>query len=143
MAFSVGNGASRLAMGGLSDLVGRTATLGAAFAAAGLAYLLLPQATGPGLTAALVATVGVAFGTLFAVSAPLAVECFGPAHFGAVFGLVFTAYGFVSGALGPWLSGYLLDASGGDLGVVCGYLGALCLVAAALVLGVRPPVRPG
>ncbi|MHB8763694.1 MAG: MFS transporter [Deferrisomatales bacterium] len=142
VAFSLGNGLSRLVMGTLSDRVGRTRTLSATFLAAGLAYLVLPHAAGAGPTAALAAAVGVAFGTLFAVSAPLAVECFGPAHFGAVFGLVFTAYGFVSGALGPWLSGYLLDATSGDLVLVCGYLGALCLLAGGLVLGVRPPVRP-
>jgi OFA family oxalate/formate antiporter-like MFS transporter len=35
-------------------------------------------------------------------------------HFGAIFGLVFTAYGFVSGIIGPWLCGHLLDITGGN-----------------------------
>jgi OFA family oxalate/formate antiporter-like MFS transporter len=30
-------------------------------------------------------------------------------HFGSIFGGIFTAFGFFSGALGPWLGGYLLD----------------------------------
>ncbi len=139
VAFGAANGLSRIAMGALSDAVGRTVTLCAAFAAAGAAYLALPFAGTPSTAAVLTALVGIAFGTLFAVSAPLILECFGPAHFGAVFGLVFTAYGFVAGILGPWLSGHLLDASDGNLFLVCVYLGSLCLVSSALVLGVRPP----
>ncbi len=139
VAFGAANGVSRIAMGALSDAVGRQVTLCAAFAAAGAAYLALPLAHTPATAAALTALVGVAFGTLFAVSAPLILECFGPAHFGAVFGLVFTAYGFVAGILGPWLSGHLLDVSDGNLALVCGYLGALCLASSGLVLGVRPP----
>ncbi len=47
------------------------------------------------------AVVGFAFGTLFAVSAPLTTDCFGITHFGAISGLVFTVYGFVAGPLGP------------------------------------------
>lgn len=142
-AFNGANGLGRLAMGLLSDRAGRRLTLCAAFAAAAGAYLALPGAAGAGSAAALAAVVGVAFDTLFAVSAPLAVECFGPAHFGAVFGLVFTAYGFLSGLLGPWLSGALLDRAGGDPAASCLYLGASCLAAAGLVLGVRPPPALG
>ena len=41
----------------------------------------------------LAAVIGFAFGTLFAVTAPLTGDCFGLANFGAIFGLIFTAYG--------------------------------------------------
>ncbi len=87
------------------------------------------------------ATIGFAFGTLFVMSAPLAVDCFGIRHFGAIFGLVFTAYAFVAGPLGPWLSGHLLDLTGGDFTVVFGYLGSCYFVAAVLIWFVRPPQR--
>jgi len=142
-AFNAANGASRLAAGLLSDRMGRRPALAAASVLAGAAYLALPAAQGTAATAALAVAIGTAFGTLFSVSAPLVVECFGPAHFGTVFGLVFTAYGFVSGALGPWLSGHLLDRSGGDPAAACAYLGGCCLLSGALVLGVRRPRTGG
>ena len=47
------------------------------FFAAGSAYLLLPRMTDLTAIMVLAAVIGFAFGTLFAVSAPLAVDCFG------------------------------------------------------------------
>ncbi|MHB8867683.1 MAG: MFS transporter [Thermoleophilia bacterium] len=140
-AFNVTNGLSRILAGYFSDRLHRARTMGATFLAAALAYFLLPHVTTLGTIAVLAAVVGFGFGTLFAVSAPLAADCFGMAHFGAVYGLIFTAYGFVSGALGPLLGGALADTSGGYQ-LVFGYLGALCLVSAVLIQFVRPPVRP-
>lgn len=139
--FNLANGWSRIAVGLLSDRFGRRPVLCAASLAAAGAYFALPEVESLRVAAGLAAVVGVAFGTLFTVSAPLAVECFGPAHFGAILGLVFTAYGFFSGILGPWLAGTLLDAAGGDPAAACRYLGALCAAAGLLVLGVRP-ARP-
>lgn len=138
-AFNLTNGLSRLASGWLSDLVGRNLTMAGAFAVAGAAYLILPQVQGLYTWAGLAAVVGFSFGTLFSVSAPLATDCFGLEHFGAIFGTVFTAYGFLAGALGPWLGGYLLDATGGDFSLVFGYLGVFLLASAGLILLVRPP----
>ncbi len=136
--FNVTNGASRLITGHLSDAIGRRLTMGLTFAAAGLGYVLLPQVTGLGSWMVAAAVVGFAFGTLFAVSAPLIVDCFGMARFGAVFGLVFTAYAFVAGPLEPWLSGYILDQTDGNFTLVFTYLGSLCLVSAFLIRYVRP-----
>jgi OFA family oxalate/formate antiporter-like MFS transporter len=137
-AFNITNGLSRLISGYLSDIFGRNVTMSLAFWAAGFAYLLLPYVHGVSLWAILAAFVGFAFGTLFAVSAPLASDCFGMAHFGAIFGLVFTAYGFIAGALGPWLSGYLLDKTEGDFRIVFGYLGVCCFVSAVLIKFATP-----
>ena len=125
-------------MGYLSDKIGRTAGMRLTFLAAGSAYLLLPHATGWGTAALLAAVIGFAFGTLFSVSAPLAVDCFGLKHFGAIFGLVFTAYGFVAGLIGPSLSGYLLDSTGGSFSMVFAYLGFFALTASFLIRRVRP-----
>jgi len=136
--FNLTNGLSRLLSGWLSDHLGRNLFMAAAFAVAGVAYFFLNQASGLWAWAGLAAVIGFAFGTLFSVSAPLAADCFGLEHFGAIFGLVFTAYGFVAGALGPWLAGHLLDLSGGDFSLVFTYLGGCMLVSAGLVLRVRP-----
>ena len=54
------------------------------------------------------------------------------------FGLIFTAYGFCSGILGPWLSGFLLDLTNGNFMLVFTYLGGLYIVAAILIWFVRP-----
>jgi OFA family oxalate/formate antiporter-like MFS transporter len=136
LAFNLGSGLSRLALGYLSDMVERTLVMALAFGGAGLAYLALPWVGGALWPAVLAAGVGVAFGTLFAVGAPLAAEVFGPRHFGEVFGLLFTSYGFISGALGPSLAGYVLDLTGGNFLAVFSYLGVCCLLAAWLVRGV-------
>ena len=59
---------------------------------------------------------------------------FGIEKFGSVFGMVFTAFGFVSGALGPWLSGFLLDITHENFTLVFFYLGVLLLSPALLDL---------
>jgi OFA family oxalate/formate antiporter-like MFS transporter len=138
-AFNLTNGASRLITGYLSDIIGRTPTMSFAFFAAGAAYLSLPFISGLTGLAILAAIIGFAFGALFAVSAPLAMDCFGVKHFGSIFGLVFTAYGFVAGFIGPSVSGYVLDATGGNFHAVFTYLGLFCLCSALLIRFVVPP----
>ncbi len=137
-AFNLTNGCGRLISGYFSDRIGRSRIMAMSFACAGFAYLIMPHLVGLWLWAALAAVIGFAFGTLFAVSGPLAGDCFGMAHFGAIFGLVFTAYGFVSGPLGPWLTGHILDVTGGNYTLVFSYLGLMYLGAAMLILLVRP-----
>lgn len=138
-AFNLTNGFGRFLGGVVSDLIGRNLTMSVTFFSAGLAYMVLPYSDWLVLSATLAAVIGLAFGTLFGVSAPLATDCFGITHFGAIFGLVFTAYGFVAGIIGPSLSGYLLDATRGNFAIVFSYLGAFCLVSSCLVQFVRPP----
>ena len=140
-AFNLANGLSRLASGYLSDIIGRNVTMSLAFLAGGCAYFLMPLVNGLAGWCISAAVVGYAFGTLFAVSAPLASDCFGLAHFGAVLGLVFTGYGFVAGPLGPWLSGLVLDATDGNFGWVFGYLGSFYVVSAIVIWFARPPGR--
>ena len=138
-AYNVTNGGSRIIMGFLSDMVGRNLAMSLTFLAAGGAYFLLPHANTLIILAFLAAVIGFSFGTLFAVSAPLATDCFGLKHFGAIFGLNFTAYGFVSGILGPSLSGYLLDITKGNFTVVFIYLGTFCILSGILIRWVTPP----
>ena len=137
-AFNLTNGLGRLVSGYISDLFSRNKTICLTFAAAGSAYLLFNSLQGLTAWATMAALVGFAFGTLFAVSAPLASDCFGMKHFAAIFGLIFTGYGFLAGALGPWLSGYLLDLYSDDFSLVFTYLGMLFLLSAVLILFVRP-----
>ncbi len=142
-AFNITSGLSRLLMGLISDMINRNLAMSVTFLAAGLAYFILPHTGGIVGPAALAAVIGVAFGTLFTVSAPLAVDCFGLLHFGSIYGIIFTAYGFVAGPLGPWLSGYVLDATNGNFTAVFSYLGAFCIIAGVLIHFVVPPRRLG
>jgi OFA family oxalate/formate antiporter-like MFS transporter len=140
-AFNLTNGFSRLITGYLSDIIGRNSTMSFTFFAAGAAYLCLPFMGGLTGLAILAAVIGFGFGALFAVSAPLAMDCFGAKHFGAIFGLVFTAYGFVAGFIGPSVSGYVLDATNGNFHAIFTYLGLFCLCSALFIRFVVPP-RP-
>jgi len=137
-AFNLTNGCGRLISGYFSDRIGRTRTMAISFGCAGMAYLIMPHLADLWLWTVLAAVIGFAFGTLFAVSGPLAGDCFGMAHFGAIFGLVFTAYGFVSGPVGPWLSGYILDVTRGNYTFVFSYLGMMYFGATGVILFVRP-----
>lgn len=139
--FNLMNGLRRILTGYLSDLVGRNLTMSLTFFAAGCAYLILPYLHSLTALAVLAGVIGLSFGTLFAVSAPLVSDCFGLKHFGAILGLIFTAYGFIAGILGPSLSGYLLDITAGNYFIVFTYLGIFCLLSGALIRGVVVPPK--
>ncbi len=141
MAFNITNGLSRLVSGYLSDMIGRKNIMGVSFFLAGGAYYLLPHVDGILFWSVLAAVIGFAFGTLFAVSAPLVGECFGMEKFGSIFGAVFTAFGFVSGAIGPWLGGYLLDLTQGNFTLVFAYLGSLMGLSSILIWITTPYVE--
>ncbi len=136
-SFNLTSGLIRILAGYFSDILGRRVLMSASFLAAGVAFFCLPHVTTLSAICGLAMIIGLAFGTLFAVSAPLAVDCFGLKHFGAIFGLVFTAYGFVASVLGPALSGYLLDGKTTFVGVF-GYLGVLAAASAVLIAFVVP-----
>ncbi len=137
-AFNLTNGTVRLVSGFLSDIIGRNRIMSLAFLAAGIAYFILPWASSLAECAFLAAVVGLAFGTLFAVSAPLVADCFGLKHFGAIFGLAFAAYGLVAGPLGPSLSGYVLDMTGDNFSPVFLYLGVFYVLSAFCIRFVVP-----
>ena len=136
-AFNLTNGLSRLISGVVSDVIGRKLTLVLSFVAAGVAYLLLAQSHSLGLILVLAAIIGFGYGTLFACSAPLVAELFGLKHFGVIFGLVFTSFGFVSGLLGPVATGLILQSTENSYAAAFIFLGLLCFVSAVLMLFVR------
>jgi OFA family oxalate/formate antiporter-like MFS transporter len=140
-AFNLTNGTGRLISGVLSDKFGRTQIMSVAFLVAGLAYFVLPQVESLKACGFLAAVVGLAFGTLFSVSAPLVADCFGLQHFGAIFGLTFAAYGFIAGPLGPTLSGYLLDVTDNNFSIVFFYLGIFFMLSGLCIRLVVPPKR--
>jgi len=137
-AYNMANGIGRLVSGYISDLFNRNKTICLTFVVSGSAYLLFNNLHSLTTWAIMASLIGFSFGTLFAVSAPLASDCFGMKHFAAIYGLMFTSYGFLAGALGPWLSGYLLDRYPGNFSPIFTYLGMCFFLSAALILFVRP-----
>jgi OFA family oxalate/formate antiporter-like MFS transporter len=137
-AFNLTNGIGRLVSGHLSDRMGRKQIMAVSFALAAAAYFVFPYLDGLPLWCLLAMLVGFSFGTLHSVSAPLVSDCFGLENFGSIFGMVFTAFGFFAGALGPWLSGFILDVTGGNFTPVFFYLGTLLAASAALIWFISP-----
>ena len=137
-AFNITNGLSRLVSGFVSDLVGRKQVMCFSFLFAGIVYILFPFLDSIFIWCVFAAVIGFAFGTLNAVSAPLVSDCFGMDHFASIFGMVFTAFGFVSGILGPWLGGFLLDLTQGNFTPVFAYMAALMLISALMMWIVSP-----
>lgn len=135
--FNITNGVGRFLGGYVSDIVGRKPTLFITFLLAGLSYFGLPYMDGLWLWATATTLIGLSFGTLFGVIAALVSDCFGLRYFGAIFGLIYTAYGFFAGAIGPWLSGYILDVTAGHFTYVFFYLGSLLIVSALLIPAIR------
>jgi OFA family oxalate/formate antiporter-like MFS transporter len=136
-AFNLTNGIGRIVAGALSDFIGRNATGCVAFLMGAVGYVLLCFCRNPVLVAILAAFVGFAFGTLFAISAPLVSDLFGLKHYSTIFSLVFVAYGFISGIVGPALAGQLLKATGENYTVVFLLLAAFCVVGAVCILQAR------
>ncbi|MDD3894828.1 MAG: MFS transporter [Syntrophomonadaceae bacterium] len=141
VAFNLLSGLCRIFIGHISDVAGRNVTMSVTFFAAGVAYFLLTGAQNLIVIAVLVAVIGLSFGTLFAVSPPVVTDCFGIKHFGAIYGLVFTGYGFISGILGASLSGYLIDMNKGNFTPIFIYLGVFCILAGVLIRFAVPPVQ--
>jgi OFA family oxalate/formate antiporter-like MFS transporter len=137
MAFNFASGVMRLLSGVVSDHLGRNVTMSICFLMSSLAYVGLAHSDSLLWMSVCAAFIGFAFGTLFTVSAPLVTDCFGIQNFGSVFGIVFTAYGFFSGPLGPALSGFVLDMTQ-DYRLVFYYLSLFSFVASLLILFVKP-----
>ena len=126
-----------LGCGRLSDHYSKQNILMTIFLMASVAYFLMPWFTHLYIISFFACFIGLAFGGLFTVSAPLVTEVFGFENFGIVFGMVFTAYGFFAGFLGPWLSGMILDISGSNFTMVFSLFAVFYLISALLILKVK------
>ena len=136
-AFNLTNGIGRIVAGSLSDFIGRNATGCVAFILGAIGYSAIPFCRNPVLVAVLAAFVGFAFGTLFAISAPLVSDLFGLKHYSTIFSLVFVAYGFISAIVGPALVGMLLKLTGEKYTVVFPLLAVFCLAGALCIMLAR------
>lgn len=133
-AFNLTNGIGRIIAGTLSDYIGRNATGFVAFALGCLGYILLPYCRSLVIVAVLAAFVGYAFGTLFAISAPLISDLFGLKYYSSIFSFIFVAYGLVSGVFGPALVGQILKMTGENYSIVFRMLAVFCAIGAVCIV---------
>ncbi len=136
--FNITNGISRIIAGFLSDIIGSQKTGCFAFIIAAVGYFVMPHVSDLAGIAIFAALIGYGFGTLFAITPPLASGIFGLKYFGMIFGLIFTAYGFIAGIVGPALAGYVLQLTENNYTVVFTYLAIFSLLGAFLIMLAKP-----
>jgi MFS transporter, OFA family, oxalate/formate antiporter len=146
ISFALANGIGRIAWGAMSDFLGWKRSVVLMTASQGVLIIAF-YFFGGNLVMLYVflALTGFNFGGNFALFPMATAGTFGAKNVGQNYGWMFTAYG-VGGIVGPIMAGMFKDAGKGK-GVQAWMLafiisGALCLLAAALTLFVKPVCRP-
>ena len=157
MVVAILNAAGRIVWGKISDSLGRKTTLLIMFIFSGIIMLVLNVLSSFPLFIFGVCCIGFCFGGFLALYPAVTADYFGTKNVGVNYGCMFMAYG-IGGLFGPWLAPKLMNivqkipfevlekgnvvAKSFDAG---SYLtsfvisGIMCLVAAALILMVKPP----
>jgi OFA family oxalate/formate antiporter-like MFS transporter len=133
-AFNLANGFGRIVAAILSEIIGGERTGALIFGLSALGYAVLPHTNSEAVIMIMATFIGMSFGTLFTVTSPLASGIFGLKNFGMIYGLIFTAYGFIGGVLGPTVGGMVLDKTDGNYMIVFTYLAAFSLIGAVLMI---------
>ena len=137
LAFTLTSILGRLGLGFLADRYPKRAVASAAAVLVAVGLLVL--ATASTFTIAIIGVMIVApgYGAMMPVRPALFADYFGTRHFGAINGTA-TLIAHTGGALGPWVVGLVVDASGGY--AAGWYLSAaVALIAVPLFLNARPP----
>ena len=139
-AIGIGGVLGRPLVGAISDRVGRPPALAVVLGTQSIVFALLP-ASDTWLALFLeAAAFGFAYGGATTLFAALVGDYYGPAAVGAIVGFIFALAGSAA-AFGPWLAGYVVDATGSyDLSF---WLGAVSnALACLLVFFLRSPKPP-
>lgn len=131
--------AGRIAMGWVSDRIGRRPVLAVGLALQSVSFVGLAQATGlPALYAAAL-TFGFSYGTISTIFPAMVADFFGRANAGSLVGLLF-GIAAPSAAVGPVAAGWIYDRHGGY--ELAWWLSAgINLAALALLAFAHPPGR--
>jgi MFS transporter, OFA family, oxalate/formate antiporter len=141
-ALGAGSLAGRLAMGAISDAIGRRPALIISLGLQMLSFAGLAGASGAATLSGAAAAFGFAYGAVSALMPAVVTDFYGPAHAGSLVGLIFGLAG-PAGGLGPVLAGWLFDTTGSYVAAF-GLGAGLNLAALVLAVLARPPEsRPG
>jgi len=135
--FNLANGLIRIFVGWLTDKIGPRITGAIAFLVTTISYFIMPHSSNVLLVSLCAAGVGIGFGTLFTISGPLAADIFGLTNFGTIYGIIFTAYGLISGIVGPAISGMILEKTNNNYFIVFTYLGIMAFFGTILIYCIK------
>lgn len=127
--FAFFNACGRIAIGFLSDRVGRDKAMTLVFTAMALIVGGLLLVESPLMLAISVSLLGLFYGGLFSLFPATTASFFGEENFGLFYGLIFTA--LAAGGLFPLLAGYLFELQG-DFSQAFKFLVVACLTAVLL-----------
>ncbi len=137
---AVMNAASRVLIGQVADKIGTRISFIIVFALQAVAMLLLFPSGGMYWALwAVAALIGWNYGSMFTLFPATCLQYFGPTAQGSNYGLLFTAWGF-AGFAGPWVGGWLKDASGTYLAPFA-IAGGMVAMAVVILTLMRPPER--
>jgi MFS family permease len=109
-AIGLGGITGRLGTGPVSDRFGRRPTLAAMVTLQVVSFILFATAATPGWLYPPALVFGFSYGGAVTCFPALVGDVFGRAHAGTIVGTLFAASGSL-GAVGPWLAGWLFDAT--------------------------------
>jgi OFA family oxalate/formate antiporter-like MFS transporter len=138
---SIANGAGRFVWAWLSDVIGRRSVFLTMFVLQAGIFLLLPRVHSFGLFTALAIVILLCYGGGFGTMPAFCADYFGAREVGTIYGLMLTAWGCGS-ALGPMMIAHMRQSTG-EYGQALLILAGIMIVAVAVPLVLRAPVRPG
>lgn len=137
MLLAVFNTVGRFTSGAISDRIGRTRTMVAAFALQAANMFVFSQYCSPLAVALGASFTGLCYGTIFTLMPAVTADYYGLRHLGVNYGLLFTGFG-VAGVLGSLLGGRVRDLLG-SYSLAYTICGVMLLAAAVLAFAIRPP----
>jgi MFS family permease len=131
--------AGRLAIGPISDRLGRVRSLGVCLLLQALSFLGFTISSGLSLLYLVAAIFGFSYGGITALFPALVGDFFGRVAIGAIVGFIFALAGSPA-AFGPLIAGYMYDATKSYRGAFV-LSAALNLIALALLFALKKPTR--
>lgn len=127
----IGSLSGRFLIGGLADRMGRSRTLVVMQVSLGLAFLAWALADGYWAMAVFAAWMGLSYGGIVSLMPALCMDLYGGRAVSSILGVLYTGAG-VGNLAGPWLAGFVFDATGRYAGVIggCMALSALATLSA-------------
>jgi OFA family oxalate/formate antiporter-like MFS transporter len=134
---ALGNASGRVVAGLVADKLGGIRTMLGVFVLQAAMMGLLAISATPLALVPVAAVVGFCYGANLSLFPSTTAGYFGTKNLGVNYGLVFTAWG-VGGVFGSLTAGSIVDSTG-SYGVAYTIAAGLCLAAAALTFGTKPP----